>query len=208
MKKKFNLEEDSIHLFEWPFYEESLIDRNLEENFELVNIIIQGSLSVRDNEKIGLRWPLKKAVVYLHKDKDLKSLVDFEDLLKSQINVKAVEFKFVDKSLIEKVEKGVFRYGYVSLDFEITPELEKEGYARELVRRIQAARKKAGLKKQDNIDLGVGCDVGLEKFGKDIGEKVGAVKLRLEKSIDVSGFKYVAKDKIKGKEFVIGFNVV
>jgi isoleucyl-tRNA synthetase len=43
----------------------------------------------------------------------------------------------------------------VALELEITPELRREGLARELVRMIQDARKDAGLQVTDRIALGV-----------------------------------------------------
>jgi isoleucyl-tRNA synthetase len=43
----------------------------------------------------------------------------------------------------------------VALELEVTPELRREGIARELVRMIQDARKAAGLEVTDRIELGV-----------------------------------------------------
>jgi isoleucyl-tRNA synthetase len=50
-------------------------------------------------------------------------------------------------------EEGGFLVG---LDTTLTPELEREGLARELVRTVQEARKQAGLEVSDRIVLGVG----------------------------------------------------
>ena len=41
----------------------------------------------------------------------------------------------------------------VELDTNLTPELESEGYAREISRKVQAFRKELGLNKQDKINL-------------------------------------------------------
>jgi isoleucyl-tRNA synthetase len=43
----------------------------------------------------------------------------------------------------------------VALELELTPELRREGVARELVRMVQDARKEAGLEVTDRIQLGV-----------------------------------------------------
>jgi isoleucyl-tRNA synthetase len=43
----------------------------------------------------------------------------------------------------------------VALELDITPELRREGHARELVRLVQDARKAAGLQVTDRIELGV-----------------------------------------------------
>ena len=56
------------------------------------------------------------------------------ELIKEETNVKEINFGKVLK-----------------LDTEITPELKEEGMVREIIRNIQEARKKAGLKPKDKI---------------------------------------------------------
>jgi isoleucyl-tRNA synthetase len=46
----------------------------------------------------------------------------------------------------------------VALDLEITPELRREGLARELVRAVQDLRKEAGLKVSDRIELAISAE--------------------------------------------------
>ncbi|HEX5948636.1 MAG TPA: DUF5915 domain-containing protein, partial [Actinomycetota bacterium] len=46
----------------------------------------------------------------------------------------------------------------LALDLEITPELAREGLAREVVRLVQEARKEAGLEVTDRIELGIQAD--------------------------------------------------
>ena len=53
------------------------------------------------------------------------------------------------KKIILKQSKQIS----VKLDTKLTPELEFEGYAREMSRQIQAFRKKLGLKKKDKVDF-------------------------------------------------------
>ncbi|MEH3034190.1 MAG: isoleucine--tRNA ligase [Aeromicrobium erythreum] len=48
--------------------------------------------------------------------------------------------------------------GFVALDTQVTPELEAEGLARDLVRGVQQARRDAGLEVSDRIALVVGGD--------------------------------------------------
>lgn len=50
------------------------------------------------------------------------------------------------------------RGGFVVLDTEVTPELEAEGLARDLVRAVQQARKDAGLEVSDRIALTISGD--------------------------------------------------
>jgi isoleucyl-tRNA synthetase len=46
----------------------------------------------------------------------------------------------------------------VALDLEVTPDLAREGLAREVVRLVQEARKEAGLEVTDRIELGIEAD--------------------------------------------------
>ncbi|WP_235584946.1 DUF5915 domain-containing protein [Candidatus Methanomethylophilus sp. 1R26] len=48
-----------------------------------------------------------------------------------------------------------FSEGELFIDFEITPEIEAEGYARELIRRIQQMRKDMKLNVEDYINVDV-----------------------------------------------------
>ncbi len=93
IKKDFKLKKKSIHLFEWPDFDENLIDKELEESVETANNIISAVLSIRDKERIGLRWPLKKIVIQIKKSEKIEELTE---LIKSQCNVKKIEF--IDKN--------------------------------------------------------------------------------------------------------------
>ena len=73
---------------------------------------------------------------------------EFEELLKSQLNVKKIEWK-----------RGSAE---VKLDTKMTPELEAEGYARNIIRSIQAFRKKLGLQPKDKVRSIILCDKELK----------------------------------------------
>jgi len=141
--------EESIHLSKWPEADKKKIDEKLEKEFEKTLRIIEMGLSERDKAKIGLRWPLAKAIVY-SEDKLNKEL---GDIIARQLNVKKVEFKKGKKEEIK-----------VELDTKMTPALEAEGFSREFARKVQAERKNAGLKKGDLIELHVYTDKNLRKM--------------------------------------------
>lgn len=132
MKQK----EKSIHFCTWPKYDAKKIDKKLEQNFDLILRIIEAGLAVRDKEGIGLKWPLSRAVISLDKKID-KSILD---IISRQLNVKNIVIK-----------KG--KEFSVKLDTKLTPELEAEGFAREISRRVQSERKKKGLERKDTIEL-------------------------------------------------------
>lgn len=146
----------SVHLSKWPKYEEKIINKKLEEEFEIVCSIIEKGLAERDKEKIGLKWPLAKAIV----TSENKPGKEFEEIIKSQLNIKKIEWKKVLNSSKKDQNKDY----EVKLDTIITPDLESEGYARELSRQIQAFRKNLGLKKEDRVDIQIVSDSTLVKI--------------------------------------------
>jgi isoleucyl-tRNA synthetase len=146
-KKKKIVKEESVHLSEWPKVDAKKINKKLEEEFEIVMKIIELGLAKRDEAKIGLRWPLAKAKI----SADFALNAELEGIIARQLNVKKVEMK---KGKELKVE----------LDTKMTPELEAEGYSRELARKVQAERKNASLKKGDLIELKISTDSELKKM--------------------------------------------
>ncbi len=166
LKSKFGLKEDSIQLLSWPKADEKLIDKGLEEEFEVVCSVIEKGLAERDKEKAGLKWPLSKATV--NSSKKIKK--EFDEIIKSQLNVKKVEWKEKIGDVCE-----------VKLDTKMTPELESEGYARELSRQIQAFRKELGLEKKDKVKIQIVSEQEvldiLDKQKGFIKERTNAVEL-------------------------------
>jgi len=186
------VKEESIHLCDWPIVNNDLINTKLERDFELALEIIEKGLAERDKEKIGLKWPLSKAIV-----KSEKVNNNLLEIIKSQLNVKNIEIiKGKDIS--------------VKLDTKITPELEAEGYAREISRKVQAARKKAGFIKSDKINLNIILDNKLENLIKSQKEfieiRVNAKEVLIGKSSE--NYKYKFEDKIKDKKVKILFSKV
>ena len=141
LRKRGIVKEESVHLRNWPKVDKKKIDKLLEKRMENVLKIIEMGLAERDKAGIGLRWPLSKVIVYV---KGINNYNIFEKIIKSQLNVKCVDFK-------SPASKGTELA--IGLDIKITPELEAEGYARELARQVQAFRKKLGLQKKNKIEL-------------------------------------------------------
>lgn len=79
--------EDSVHLSDFPKYDESLIDTLLEEKMDLVrNLISQGRM-VREDAKIKVRTPLSQAII----DSTIyEKLGDLVPLIEEELNVKKV----------------------------------------------------------------------------------------------------------------------
>jgi|TARA_B100000315_G_scaffold10804_1_gene10454 isoleucyl-tRNA synthetase len=102
-------------------------------------------------------------------------------------------------------EEGTFKKGSIYINREMTDELEAEGFAREIMRRVQSLRKKAGLQKSDSISLFIRTDDDLKAMLKDwnlvIKEKVGASQFRVSELQPSKMHAFSSKEKVKGKEF-------
>ncbi len=194
-----NFSEESVHLSEWPKPEESKIDEGLEAIFNQTLEIIESGLAERDRNKIGLKWPLPKASIFIKEGKRFK---DIKEIIKNQLNVKDVEFK---SPVSKETEFDI------KLDTKLTPELESEGYAREISRKIQAFRKKLGLNKEDKVETEIIVD---EKFKKILESQKDFIKERTnskELSVVTKGgekFKNTQDFKIKEKGGKIGLFVI
>jgi isoleucyl-tRNA synthetase len=145
--KKSMVPEESIHLCHWPKVEKKLVNSKLESEFEIALKIIESGLAERDKAHIGLRWPLKEAEITAESDINNKIL----DIIARQLNVKSVSLK-----------KG--KEVNVKLDTTPSKQLEAEGFARELSRKVQSERKKAGLKKGELITLKIFVDNTLKSM--------------------------------------------
>ena len=183
--------EESVHLTDWPKVNSKLIDRKLEENFGLVLQIIEKGLSERDKSGIGLKWPLAEATIFTNDKLD----DELKEIIKNQLNVKEIKIK-KDKEI--KVE----------LNTKLTKELEAEGYAREISRKVQAARKNAGLVKTDLIKLSIDADKELSKLiykTKDIiKERTNAIEVNISSKNSLN-YSHKFEDKIKDKKIIIYF---
>jgi len=132
----------SVHLENWPKFEKKKIDEELETQMKVVREIVSMGLKQRDQNNVPLKWPLSK-VEFASKVKLSKEL---KEIIIQELNVK----EYSEKKSEEEFE--------VALDFNLTPELEAEGYAREISRKVQALRKKMGLNKENMIELKIETD--------------------------------------------------
>jgi isoleucyl-tRNA synthetase len=160
---------NSVHLSNWPKSDKKKIDKKLEEEFRIALWIIEKGMAERDEKKIGLKWPLLEATIHYYKKFD-KSI---DEIIKQQLNIKSLKFK-------EAHEKD----WKVELDTTQTPDLESEGYAREISRQVQDFRKKLNLQKKDAIELRIITD---EDFKKTLESQKDFIKERTNsKKIEIS----------------------
>jgi isoleucyl-tRNA synthetase len=93
LKQEFNLEKESISLYEWPKYDEELIDKELEESFKVINDLIQNILFAREKIKTGIRWPLNEVLIKTDDEKIKNIIQKYEEEIKNQSNLKNIVIK-------------------------------------------------------------------------------------------------------------------
>ncbi len=179
---------ESVHLNFWSEFDE--FDEDILNNMQIVRDIVSIGLKFRDQNKVGLKWPLAKAVINCH----VKLSNELIDIIKQELNVKNIEF-----------DEGELN---VELDLNLTAELEAEGFAREISRKIQAGRKKSGLSKGDKIKLVMNKEFQsiLGNFVKFVKERVGADEFIFDK-IKGSG-DYNNEGLIRDKHYNFEFSKI
>jgi len=143
---------ESVHLCPWPEADRSLIDAALEKETALVRDVISLGRSAREKANLKVRQPLA-AMLCRVEPSEAEALGRHADSLREELNIKALEFIGPKDEFPEglRVEAGVQHA--VGLDARLTPELENEGFARELVHHVQNLRKEAGFEVADRIRL-------------------------------------------------------
>lgn len=168
----------SVHLKDWP--EAGEIDEGLIAKMAEVRGYVNEALALRAKNGMKIRQPL--ASVKVPKNADT---FDFTPILMEELNVKAVEYGGEE----------------VDFDFELTPELRAEGLMREIIRHIQATRKKAGLNVDDRIELNFTSENtevldAFKKFEQEISKEVLATKVEIsEDELD-----FTQTVKVEGSE--------
>jgi isoleucyl-tRNA synthetase len=184
-------EKESVHVQSWPEFDKKKIDKKLNEDMNSVRQIVSLALKERDIVQISLKQPLAELELF-----GAKLSKEYLDLIADEVNVKKIR-------LVNAKDLSV------KLDTKLTPELEAEGFSREVTRKIQDSRKKAGLNKEQHIILNLEIDKDAEKmlskFLKEIQEKTGIKKLEINGKKEYSN-KF--EDKIRQKSVKISFDVI
>ncbi|MBS1490159.1 MAG: isoleucine--tRNA ligase [Bacteroidetes bacterium] len=259
---------ESIHHTDLVKAETFRIDRELELSMDYAQTICSLVHSIRKNSKIKVRTPLQRILLPVLDEKFARRIQGVEEIIKSEVNVKSIEYiddasgllvksvkpnfaklgkqygpkmkevseviNTLTKEEINKLEKtGTLAKGgfdlvaedvlilsqdipgwsvatehnvTVALDITITPELKREGIARDFVNRVQNLRKESGFEVLDKIGIEVEKDgelaaASLTEYKDYICTETQAlsleIKTQVENTTEVDMDEFVLKIKIK-----------
>jgi len=181
---------NSVHLSDWP--EEQAFDQGVIDAMKQTRLIVEHGLAARmfnggDESQVKVRQPLRGLT---YTGKPLGS--ELEAIIAEEVNIKAVKNVTTDNGEVFKVE----------VDKTVTPELKREGLAREIVRNVQIARKQAGLNVEDRIQLYISTEsVELQQAITEHKATIMAETLATEFSVPADGFNLTVK--VEGQEITV-----
>ena len=100
---------ESVHLADFPQYDESFIDVALEGKMQKAQTISSLVLSIRQKEKIKVRQPLQKIMIPVLDEKQKHEIEAVSDLIKSEVNVKEIELLDDASGILVKQIKPNFK---------------------------------------------------------------------------------------------------
>ncbi len=100
---------ESVHLTDFPGANKTFIDKALEERMEMAQLVSSLVLSLRKKANIRVRQPLSKIMIPV-KDENMKTQLEkVSHLIKSEVNIKEIEFLSADNNILVKNVKPNFK---------------------------------------------------------------------------------------------------
>ncbi len=184
---------ESVHLENWPEFDEKLIDQNLINEMTTAQKVVEIVHAIRAEQKIKVRQPLADLEIY-----GAKISPEIFQIILDEVNVKNGHLVDELKEEENYVIKTDGTLG-VRLNIGLTEELKKEGVLREIIRTINALRKEAKLTISDRITIYYETSLPfvlsiLEEFKEKIKKatlseeiKKGKMKVEHQKELDING---------------------
>lgn len=140
---------DSVHLQNYPIPKPELVSESADlfARMDDVRAIASVAHKIRADEGVSLRQPL--AALALKGFKELETEDDFLEILREELNVSEIIFDKPKTGFVLVEHNGKD----IGLDVRLTPELKEEGQYRELLRKLQDERKKAGLAVGQKVEM-------------------------------------------------------
>ena len=100
---------ESVHLTDFPEANKSFIDKALEERMEAAQLISSLVLSLRKKANIRVRQPLSKIMIPVANETMKEQIEKVSHLIKSEVNIKEIEFLSPDNNILVKNVKPNFK---------------------------------------------------------------------------------------------------
>ena len=99
----------SVHLTDFPTANTDMIDKALEERMEAAQLVSSLVLSLRKKANIRVRQPLSKIMIPVANENMKSQLEKVAPLIKSEVNIKDIEFLSADNNILVKNVKPNFK---------------------------------------------------------------------------------------------------
>lgn len=101
--------QESVHLTDFPTVQTEWIDEDLETSMDLAQRICSLIHSLRKTNKIKVRQPLSKILIPVLSEKTREQIRSVDDLIKSEVNIKSVEYLDDASGVLSKKVKPNFK---------------------------------------------------------------------------------------------------
>jgi len=100
---------ESVHLADFPVFDEAFVDKSLERKMETAQTISSLVLSLRAKEKIKVRQPLQKIMIPVDSKEQKEEILAVSGLIKHEVNVKDIELLEDASDILVKQIKPNFK---------------------------------------------------------------------------------------------------
>ena len=218
---------DSVHLDQYPEFNEALVNKDLEERMDIAQRITTIVLSLRKKEGIAVKQPLQTLMIPPVDQAQREAIETVKDIFLQEVNVKEVKFVVGAGILVKKVKCNFRTMGkkfgkdmkavaaaVAALTQEQIAELEANGRLVlenlknldkleilaedvELVNRIQNMRKKSGLEITDHIRVSIEPNEASTKAVEAFGDYIARQVLADDLKLEANDGQAVEFDEFK-----------
>ncbi len=197
--------EKSVHVSQWPAPQFKR-NKELETHMKHAQETITTGLFLREKEKINVRWPLKTMNVQTQSKNVMQAIQLLHELIETQLNVKQITANgkiFANNQPFPSDSETI-----VSLDVQMDETMEAEGFARELTRKIQDLRKKAGMNPEQLVQVQIRANPRIQStlspHMNDMKQKVRARELVFVSQLDENALAASTEEKVRDEPLAIG----
>jgi len=100
---------ESVHLTDFPVYDPDLRDLELEEKMDLTRRTVSMGRALRTMHNLKIRQPLKALHLVTKDQQEKRILIEMEELIKDELNVRSVVFRENEEELVEYTAKPNYK---------------------------------------------------------------------------------------------------